>query len=85
VLSDFGLAKTNVTSKDVTDSFCGSPMYLSPEMLIRNTATHMSDTYGIGAVFYEMIHGHPLYEAEHIGDVFELIRTEKPQIDQSLP
>lgn len=52
VLSDFGLSKTNVTHKDVTDSFCGSPLYLSPEMLTKGVASHMSDIYGIGAVFY---------------------------------
>lgn len=54
-------------------------------MLTRNSATHMSDIYGIGAVFYEMIHGHPLYEADHIGEVFELIKTAKPEIDEDLP
>jgi serine/threonine protein kinase len=60
-LSDFGLSKTEVGMKDITDSFCGSPLYVSPEMLVKGTASHMSDIYGIGVVFYEMVHGHTLF------------------------
>lgn len=32
-LADFGLAKEGVSDKDTTKSFCGSPAYLSPEMV----------------------------------------------------
>lgn len=32
-LADFGLAKDNIRDQDTTKSFCGSPAYLSPEML----------------------------------------------------
>jgi len=32
-ITDFGLCKTNFGPKDRTYSFCGSPEYMSPEML----------------------------------------------------
>lgn len=32
-LADFGLSKEGVGDTDKTKSFCGSPAYLSPEML----------------------------------------------------
>jgi serum/glucocorticoid-regulated kinase 2 len=32
-LADFGLSKEGVGDSDKTRSFCGSPAYLSPEML----------------------------------------------------
>jgi serine/threonine protein kinase len=32
-LADFGLAKDGVKDEEKTKSFCGSPAYLSPEML----------------------------------------------------
>lgn len=35
-LSDFGLSKMNFTKRDRTFSFCGSPEYLSPEMIAYN-------------------------------------------------
>lgn len=32
-LGDFGLSKENITAEDHAKSFCGSPAYLSPEMV----------------------------------------------------
>jgi serum/glucocorticoid-regulated kinase 2 len=47
-LADFGLSKEGVGDTDKTKSFCGSPAYLSPEMLGQKGAGKMSDIYGIG-------------------------------------
>lgn len=33
-LADFGLSRMNFTKENTSDSFCGSPEYMSPEMLI---------------------------------------------------
>ena len=33
MLTDFGLAKMNISKEDVSSSFCGSPAYLAPEIL----------------------------------------------------
>lgn len=32
-LTDFGLSKMNFSKYDLSTSFCGSPEYMSPEML----------------------------------------------------
>lgn len=32
-LADFGLSKLNIGADDRAQSFCGSPAYISPEML----------------------------------------------------
>lgn len=32
-VADFGLARPNMSSEDVANSFCGSPEYMAPEML----------------------------------------------------
>ena len=42
-LADFGLAKDNIRDGDNTKSFCGSPAYLSPEMLNHTGAGKASD------------------------------------------
>ncbi|CDW80366.1 camp-dependent protein kinase catalytic [Stylonychia lemnae] len=39
-LTDFGLSKLNFTQRQRTFSFCGSPEYLSPEMLSYNMQVH---------------------------------------------
>lgn len=32
-LTDFGLSKIGMEEQDITDSFCGSPEYMPPEIL----------------------------------------------------
>lgn len=34
-LADFGLAKENIVGQDSARSFCGTPAYLSPEMMFQ--------------------------------------------------
>ena len=60
-LADFSLAKENVTDSKSSDSFCGSPAYLPPEMLLQKKSSKASDIYQIGAVLYEMLVGFPPY------------------------
>ena len=55
-LVDFGLARENVKD-NVIKSFCGSPNYLSPEMIKKQGASKATDIYGIGAVLYELVSG----------------------------
>ena len=47
-LADFGLAKEGVQDMKNAKSFCGSPAYLSPEMIIRRSVGKAADIYGIG-------------------------------------
>lgn len=58
-LADFGLAKENITNDTPNKTFCGSPQYLSPEMLTKEGTTKASDIYGIGVILYEMVTGNP--------------------------
>jgi serum/glucocorticoid-regulated kinase 2 len=34
-IADFGLSKPNMTDDDYAYSFCGSPEYMAPEMLLK--------------------------------------------------
>lgn len=47
-LTDFGLSRENSYSL----SFCGSPAYLSPEMLARKGVGFAADIYGVGCVLF---------------------------------
>lgn len=54
-LSDFGLAKNAKTS----NSFCGTPEYLSPEILKNKPYDSTADWWALGTLTYEMLCGVP--------------------------
>jgi len=58
-LTDFGLSKMNFEEDDLSYSFCGSPEYMSPEMLGSCGHNRMIDFYCLGALLYEMLTGLP--------------------------
>nr|CEL67541.1 TPA: AGC kinase, putative [Neospora caninum Liverpool] len=58
-LADFGLSKTLSKGHQRSYSFCGSPEYLSPEMLLGTGHDKTLDYYGIGCLLYEMLTGIP--------------------------
>lgn len=72
-LADFGLAKENVSSNKIAQSFCGSPAYLAPEMVNRRGVGKAADIYGIGAVLYEMISGTPPFYAHDLSTMYKNI------------
>lgn len=76
-LADFGLAKENIKGNNITQSFCGSPAYLSPEMVKRKGVGKSADIYGIGAVLYEMISGTPPFFANDINTLYHNIVKNK--------
>ena len=63
---DFNLAKIGVPKDKRADSFCGSPMYLSPEMLNKKGVDYKSDIYGIGLIMYETVCGYPAFKSNNI-------------------
>ena len=54
-LSDFGLAKR----ADHSNTFCGTPEYISPEMINGKGHDHTADWWALGVLTYEMLTGVP--------------------------
>jgi serum/glucocorticoid-regulated kinase 2 len=60
-VSDFGLAKRLQHKDDLSATFCGSPEYLSPEMLMGQKHSRAVDFYTLGCLTYELLIGIPPY------------------------
>jgi len=66
---DFGIAKKVHESTDsarITDTgmILGTPHYVSPEQAHGREATPRSDIYALGVILYEMLCGHPPFDAD---------------------
>jgi len=70
-LVDFGLSKLagDGLMDEIPEYVLGTPAYISPEQLRGLTATERSDQYGLGAVLFELIVGHPPFEHKDIREL----------------
>ena len=56
-LTDFGLCKMLLSEQNTTDTLCGTPEYLAPEIFKRQSYTKCVDWFSFGILLYEMICG----------------------------
>lgn len=77
VLTDFGVSREGVSNLCVRRSFCGSPEYMTPEMLRGAGYTRAVDFYGLGAFLYELLAGIPPFFHTNRTRMFRSIQNEK--------
>src|SRR5438034_5932843 len=74
-LTDFGLARLAETESTVTRTMevSGTPSYMAPEQAVGDNArvSGATDIYGLGAVLYQLLTGHPPFAG---GTTYETVR-----------
>lgn len=74
-LADFGLAAGNISSPmDFAISFCGSPIYLPPEVIKSRRSYQSSDFYSVGVLMYELATGQPPFVVDDLSRLYSAIR-----------
>ena len=72
-LADFGLARPNMEDDKLAYSFCGSPEYMAPEMLLKSGHNYQIDHYCLGALLYELLTGLPPYYSNNPEQIYQNI------------
>src|SRR5438876_7367823 len=96
LLTDFGLARLVETESTVTRTIevLGTPSYMAPEQASANNTqlTSATDVYGLGAVLYQLLTGHPPFAGGTTYETIKLLletdprqpRQLNPKIDRDL-
>eukprot|EP01064_Diplonema_japonicum_P023075 TRINITY_DN33531_c0_g1_i1.p1 TRINITY_DN33531_c0_g1~~TRINITY_DN33531_c0_g1_i1.p1 ORF type:complete len:596 (+),score=149.02 TRINITY_DN33531_c0_g1_i1:42-1829(+) len=71
MLTDFGLAKTD--AKGTTYTFCGTPEYMAPELVMKQGHTQAVDWWSLGIFLYEMVVGIPPFYTQNVSQMYQLI------------
>lgn len=81
-ICDFGFAKE---FKDtlMSDTVCGSPLYMAPELLQNQKYNIKSDIWSIGIIMYEIVMKDHPFKANNISDLIHKINNNKPILNGS--
>lgn len=78
---DFGVAKiltSEGTGNTLDGTIIGTPTYMSPEQAAGLPVDHRADIYAVGNLLYEMLAGHPPFQAPAFGQLVVQIITQQP-------
>ncbi len=76
---DFGLARFSASSMTRTGMVMGTPHYMSPEQVRGEKVDARSDTFSLGAVFYELLAGHRPFDGDSMHTVLFHVLQDEPE------
>lgn len=66
-IADFGFAKETEDYNKISDTICGSPLYMAPEIVLEKPYSIKSDIWSLGIILYQMMYKtHPYGEVKTI-------------------
>ena len=78
-LADLGYSKATKPS-GTTSTFCGTPMYMAPEMLFEGGYSFEVDWWALGIILFEMATGYPPFYDENTEKMYQAIVYTNPEV-----
>ena len=75
-IADFGLSNTAMLGKSEMGTICGTPSYLAPEQISRESGANIggqADVWAMGVILYAMIAGFLPFQAKSTPSLFKKI------------
>jgi serine/threonine protein kinase len=72
-IADYGLCKENMGFGATTNTFCGTPEFMAPEILLEQRYGRAVDWWAFGVLIYEMLLGQSPFRGEDEDEIFDAI------------
>jgi classical protein kinase C len=76
-IADYGLCKEQMGYTSVTNTFCGTPEFMAPEILREQPYGRGVDWWAFGILIYEMLLGQSPFRGDDEDEIFEAILNDE--------
>jgi serine/threonine-protein kinase ULK/ATG1 len=73
-IADFGFAR-HLGEGRMSETMCGSPLYMAPEVLFGEPYTSKADLWSIGVILYQALYGKHPFQANNHTNLIKMIRS----------
>ena len=84
-VADYGICKANMPFGATTSTFCGTPDYMAPEILMNRRYGIAVDWWSFGVLIYVMLVGRYPFHGEEENDILDAILSDAIEYPSNMP